>query len=489
MRRIANILLMSLVVLASVSCGENPKKGEKRGKETKKAEVTKAEKAEKPNILFIFTDDLGYHDLSSTGSKIYQTPNIDNLAKESVTFDNAYANYPRCVPSRFATWTANYPIKDGDVPDDGFVMTDVPDSTNIIKKITQSGYQTAFFGKWHLGGKDSGTDPVSFGFSYSLGAGHAGSPISYIYPFNTPKGKNKHVKKAPIVDLEGIAKEGDYLTDVMTDQVIKYINNRDKKKPFMAVLAYYAVHQPIEGKPELTKENQKEIDAFDYGDQPEYIKEGTGRTKMRQDFAAYAALVENTDMNVGRLIDNLKEQGIYDNTIIIFSSDHGGLSNDGTHKRKLATTNYPLRAGKGWLYDGGIKVPLFVRWKDHLKPHEDKKSIVMLMDVLPTLLDITNGEKVAVDGKSILPVLQGKETWDGRTVYWHSSKARPRNTGDSKSSAIREGKYKLINWYEEGRTELYNIDEDLGEHNDLSKKMPERTKEMLDKLNKWKSEF
>ena len=453
------------------------------------SETKTTQKRKVPNILFIFADDLGYHDLGSTGSKIYQTPNIDNLAKESVTFDNAYANYPRCVPSRFSAWTANYPVKNGDVPDDGFVMSDVPESKNIIKQITASGYQTAFFGKWHLGGKDSNTGPLGFGFETSVMSGHAGSPISYIYPFNTPKGKNKKSKKSPIVGLDGIAKEGDYLTDVLTDQVIKYISDRDKDKPFMAILAYYAVHQPIEGKKDLTAINKKEIDAFDFGDQPEYIKEGTGRTKMRQDFPAYAALVENTDMNIGRLLQSLKDQGLEDNTIVIFSSDHGGLSNDGTMKRKLATTNYPLRAGKGWLYDGGVKVPLFVKWNGNLKPHEDKKSIVMLMDVLPTILDITNDKKVDVDGKSILPVLKGNETWDNRTVYWHSSKARPKNTGDTKSSAIREGKFKLINWYVEGRTELYNIDEDPGEQNDLSKSNPEKTKDLLAKLNKWKSEF
>ncbi len=476
MKQIFKTVLLLLVVAFSQSCDNN----------TQKEQVANDNK---PNILFILTDDLGYHDLSSTGSKIYQTPNIDNLAKQSVTFANAYANYPRCVPSRYATWTATYPVKDGDVPDDGFVMTDVPDSKNIIKQITGSGYQTAFFGKWHLGGKDSGTGPEGFGFDKSVMAGHAGSPISYFYPFNTPKGKNKKVKKAPIVVPKGIAKEGDYLTDVMTDQVIAYINNRDEDKPFMVVLAYYAVHQPIEGKKYLTEENQKEINIFDFGKQPEYIKEGTGRTKMRQDNAAYAALVENTDMNVGRLLDNLRKQGLEDNTIVIFSSDHGGLSNDGTKRRNLATTNYPLRAGKGWIYDGGVKVPLFFKWKGHLKPHQDEKSIVMLMDVLPTLLDITENKKVDVDGQSMLPVLKGEKKWDNRTVYWHSSKARPRSTGDTKSSAIREGKYKLINWYVEGRTELYNIDEDPGEQNDLSAKMPKKTKEMLDKLNKWKARF
>jgi len=446
---------------------------------------------QKPNILFILVDDLGYHDLSVNNSKIYQTPNIDRLSEESVVFHNAYANFPRCVPSRYATWTANYPVKKDKVPDDGFVMKNIPDSKNIIKQITQSGYQTAFFGKWHLGGKDTGTGPVGFGFETSVAAGHAGSPISYFYPFNTPKNRapGYQSKKAPIDDLEGIAKKGEYLTDVLTDQVVKYIKNRDKKKPFMAVLAFYAVHQPLEGKKDLTEKNKKEIAAFDFGDQPEYIREGTGKTKMRQDNPAYAAMVENMDLNVGKLIKLLKDQGIEDNTILIFSSDHGGLSNEGTRKRNLATSNYPLRAGKGWLYDGGIKVPLFIKWNGHFKPGDDQESIVLLMDVLPTLLDITNRKKADVNGKSLVPLLNRQEKWNERTVFWHSPNARPYATGDTKSSAIRKGKYKLINWYEEGRSELYNIDQDPGEQHDLSASMPEKTKELLKELNQWKSKY
>lgn len=443
----------------------------------------------KPNILFILTDDLGYHDLSCTGSKIYQTPYIDKLSKQSVRFSNAYANYPRCVPSRFATWTANYPIQNGNVPDDGFEMNNLPESKNIIRQIGHSGYQTAFFGKWHLGGKDTGTGPKGFGFNKSVAAGHAGSPISYFYPFNTPKSKNNKIKKNPIIDLEERANKGDYLTDVLTEQVLNYIKTRNKKEPFMAVLSFYAVHQPIEGKKDLTYKNKNEIAAFNFGNQPEYIKEGTGRTKMRQDNAAYAALVENMDMNVGRLLELLKDQGIEDNTIVIFSSDHGGLSNDGTKKRNLATSNYPLRAGKGWLYEGGIKVPLFIKWNNHFKPFNDDKSIVLLMDILPTILDITNNKKITVDGKSLVPILLQQEKWQDRSVFWHSSKARPKNTGDTNSSAIRKGNYKLINWYEERRSELYNIDLDRSEQHDLSTSMPEKTKELLNELNQWKSYF
>ncbi len=437
----------------------------------------------KPNILILHVDDLGYHDLSVTGSQIYQTPNIDQLSTESVTFSNAYANYPRCVPSRYAMLTASYPIKNGDVPDDGFEIETLKNDVNNIKQIQDSGYQTAYFGKFHLGDKQT---IQNLGFETSVAAGHAGSPISFIYPFNVKKRKGKS-KKSPIPDLDEKYKEDDYLTDVLTAEAINYIKNRDKTKPFMAMLSFYAVHQPLEAKNEDIIRNRKEIKSFDFGTQPAYIKEGTGRTKMRQDHATYAAMVENMDSNVGRLLQLLKDLNIEDNTIVIFSSDHGGLSNDGTKKRNLATSNYPLRAGKGHLYEGGIKIPLFVKWDKHLKPHTETASVVMLMDVFPTLLDITANKVLNTDGKSFLSVLKGEENWKNRTVFWHSNKARPVNTGDAKSSAIREGDYKLIEFYENNRIELYNIAKDPGEQHDISKENPQKTAYLLKKIQQWKS--
>ena len=438
-----------------------------------------------PNILIIHVDDLGFHDLSINGSQIYQTPNIDALAKESVQFSNAYANYPRCVPSRYAMMTGNYPVQNGDVPDDGFKMDNVSDNKNFVKNIKSAGYQTAYFGKWHLGGEESLKD---FGYDYSFAAGHAGSPISFLYPFNEKKGKGKS-KKSPIPDVDAVSKEGDYLMDVMTDNVAKYITNADKSKPFMAMFSFYAVHQPLEAKQKDIQRNKEELKNFNFGNQPEFIKEGTGRTKMLQNHPKYAAMVETMDENVGKLMELLKELNIDDNTIVIFSSDHGGLSNDGTKQRDLATSNYPLRAGKGWLYDGGIKVPLFVKWNGKFQPKTNNESLVMLMDVFPTVLDIAANKSLDTNGKSFLPVLQNKDEWKDRTVFWHSSKARPVNTGDTKSSAIRKGNYKLINWYKEGRTELYDMAKDPYEAHNISEENPELTEQLLKELNEWKSSF
>jgi len=454
----------------------------------KKATVSTPEKTEvnQPNILIIHVDDLGYHDLSIHGSKIYQTPNVDALAKESVRFSNAYANYPRCVPSRYAMMTGNYPVQNGNVPDDGFEMNNIPTNKNFIKNIKDAGYQTAYFGKWHLGDEQSLKD---FGYDYSFAAGHAGSPISFIYPFNVAKRGNGKSKKAPIPDVDNVSKDGDYLMDVMADNAVKYIKNADKNKPFMAMFSFYAVHQPLEAKEKDIQRNKEEIKNHDYGNLPEFINEGTGRTKMRQNHPKYAAMVETMDENVGKLLKTLKDLGIEDNTIIVFSSDHGGLSNDGTKQRDLATSNYPLRAGKGWLYDGGIKVPLFVKWNQKFHPKENNESIVMLMDVFPTLLDITSQKKLDTSGESFLPVLEHKAAWKNRTVFWHSSKARPHSTGDTKSSAIREGDFKLINWYKEGRTELYNIKLDPSEKNNIASANKEKVAQLLTKLNQWKSNF
>ena len=195
LQRLSHIVILGLSYLL-VSCNSVPKN---HGDDTVK-----------PNILLIHVDDLGYHDISCNGSDIYQTPNIDKLANESVVFNNAYANYPRCVPSRYSMMTGLYPIQNGDVPDDGFVLGNISEDRNFIKLLNKANYQTAYFGKWHLGSDKH--SPTGFGYNYSYAAGKAGSPISYIYPFNTPKGTNKNVKKAPIADIEEDSKEVRYFS-------------------------------------------------------------------------------------------------------------------------------------------------------------------------------------------------------------------------------------------------------------------------------------
>lgn len=442
----------------------------------------------KPNILFIHIDDLGYHDLSVHGSQIYQTPEIDKLASQSISFTNAYASYPRCVPSRYAMATGMYPIQNGDVPDDGFQLENISDAKNFIKILNKANYNTAYIGKWHLGEKEYG--PMSFGYDFSFAAGKAGSPISFLYPYNTPKGNNKKVKKALMLDIEEQSKEGDYLTDKLTEAAIEYIDTISKEQPFMLSLAYYAVHQPLEAKQEDIERNRNEIENFDFGEQPKYIPEGTGRRKMRQDNANYAAMVENLDVNVGLLLKKLEDLGLAMNTIVVFSSDHGGLSNEGFNKRGLATTNYPLRAGKGWLYEGGIKVPLFIKWPNKITPKVESESLVSLFDMFPTFIDLAGEDSIRnVDGKSLTPILFDEKQWTNRTLFWHSSKARPHSTGERKTSAVRKGDWKLLDFYEEGRIELYNIANDQGENSDVSLQEVAKKDELLELLNNWKATF
>jgi arylsulfatase A-like enzyme len=437
---------------------------------------------DKPNILIIHTDDLGYHDLSITGSQLYDTPNIDNLAKESVNFTNAYSSYPRCTPSRYGMITGMYPVNENK----GF-LGGIPEEKNFIKQFVNAGYNTSYVGKWHLGKGPSA--PEKFGFKHTYAAGEAGGVGSRFYPFNEQKNGKPAKYNVPNVKEDG--KEGDYISDMMTSETIKFINNNPKDQPFLAVLAFYAVHTPIEAKEDDEARNKAQLSSIDFGDTPEYIKEGEGRRKMRQDDAAYAGMVENVDENVGRLLQTLKDLGIAENTIIVFSSDHGGLSNDGNKgERHLATTNLPLKAGKGHLYEGGIRVPLFVKWSNQLDPRVDQESIILGMDVFPTLLELAINKKVEdVDGQSYASVLKAKDNWKDRTVYWVSRKARPHSTGDSKAAVVRSGDYKLIQFLETKTLELYNLKEDISEENNLAEKEPVKAAQMLQLLKKWKSDM
>ncbi len=469
-----NLLLVITIIIISFGC---------KTKETASVKKTgTVETTKKPNILIIHVDDMGYYDLGVTGSKLHNTPQIDGLASESVTFTNAYSNYPRCTPSRYGMMTATYPVNENK----GHLGA-IPESKNFVKQFTNEGYRASYVGKWHLGKGDS--SPKNFGYTHSYAANESGGVGSRFYPFNTQKNGKPAKYDVPNVKEDG--KEGDYISDIMTTATINFIKDNPKDKPFLAVLAYYSVHTPLEAKPEDEARNVAQLKTIDFGDTPAYIKEGAGRRKMRQDDPAYAGMVENIDENVGRLLKTLKAMGIDDNTIIVFSSDHGALSNDG-HKgeRHLASTNLPLKAGKGWLYEGGIRVPLFVKWANKLTPRVDNESIVLGMDVFPTLLDLATDKKVeGVDGLSYKNVLKGKENWKDRAVFWHSRKARPHSTGDSKTSAVRSGDYKLVHFYKVDKVELYNVKDDIGELNDLSKKMPEKTAQMMQLLTNWKTEY
>lgn len=441
-----------------------------------------AGKANPPNVLLVIIDDLGFHDLSCYGSKVYETPNVDRLARESYSFRNAYANYPRCLPSRFAMLTSSYPRMEFNGN-----LSGTKEEGNFIKQFSKAGYDTYFVGKWHQKGDEN--SPKGFGFDDSFAANSAGGVASHFYNFNTKKITSPLGEVASVADVERDGKPGAYLADLLTDKMIGFLKDHGMSKPFFGVLSTYAVHSPFEAKQEEIDRNKKQIEGMNFGDQPEFVKEGTGTRKMRQDNATYAAMVENMDWNVGRLLDALRDAGLDKNTIVVFTSDHGGLSNNGTSGMAVATSNAPLRAGKGHLYEGGIRVPLMIRWPGMVSATEDKENIVMLMDLMPSLLDLATDKKLTgVDGMSFRQVMKGKEKWNERTVFFHEKMARPNTTGDSPCTAMRSGKYKFMHYLETNAEELYDLSTDIKEETNLVEQLPAVAKKMREAMTAWKTE-
>lgn len=435
-----------------------------------------------PNVLMLIVDDWGAHDLSLTGSKLYETHNIDNLAKESTSFSQAYVAYPRSVPSRYSLITGRHCARPqtGAKSDDRKVDAD---SYCIAMPFKEAGYETFIIGKWHL--SDGKTMPEHKGFDINIGAGKAGATSSYFAPFNKP-GVTDSDKS--IVGMED-APQGEYLTDYMIRKTVDYLQ-QPHRNPFFAVCSFYAVHTPLEAKKEITDRYKQKIKKLGLGADP-MLKEEAGDRKTQQDHPVYAAMIESVDEGVGKLIQTLKKQGIYDNTIIVLISDHGGLSNRG-NKRELATTNHPLKAGKGHLYEGGIRVPLLIHGAGQSKRYEITTPVTSY-DLLPTLADMCNltvDSKAELDGISIKPLVNGDDLpiQSPRDLFWHKASERPGSTGDYVSSAIRSGNYKLIDFYNQGRIELYDLQNDPSETKNLVHKKPEITTSLLSKLNIWRKE-
>ncbi len=442
----------------------------------------------KPNIVIFYVDDLGWMDLSVQGSKFYETPAIDKLAKQGMIFTQGYTAHPRCVPARYGIMTGKYPAR-GYVPGGGGLK---PKDVTIAEAMKQGGYNTFFAGKWHLMFKVGDKNlPQNQGFDVNIGGGHAGSPPTYFFPYKKGDGKG-HGKGALGQGLEN-GTPGEYLTDRLTDEAVKFMKDQvtdNPEKPFFVFLSHYGVHTPFEAKKELIEKYKKKLQTMKY-DLPEYEKTITGDTKMRQDFPVYAAMIESVDQSMAKIMSTLKELGIEDNTIIIFTADNGGLSTRG-NTRKLATSNYPLRYGKGWLYEGGIREAFFVKWPGVTKPGSVNESPVIATDIYPTVLEMAGlplRPQDHKDGKSFVDALEGKTINEDRPIFWHSPLARPTSTGDLNSSAVRLGDYKLIDWYDNNKVELFNLNDDIKESKDLSKEMPEKTTEMLKLVRDWREDL
>ncbi|MFC5456772.1 sulfatase [Prosthecobacter fluviatilis] len=439
----------------------------------------------RPNVLFILVDDFGSHDLGCYGSALYETPNMDRLAASGAKFTQAYVAYPRCVPSRFGIFTGKHPARVQGKKDSPHVEPD-RDAT-IGQAFKDAGYSTFYCGKWHLGEGPSNPDKV--GFDTIVAAGAAGATKSHFAPYNTSrsKGGGGGDEKDDIVGLDD-APEGEYLADRLTQETLKFIDTH-KDKPFCAVLAHYAVHTPIEAKPHLTRRYSDKLVTMPKP-AAEWEKESAGENLLVQNNATYAAMIESVDHGVGRLLNQLKKLGIEDNTIVILASDHGGLSSRGS-KREVATSNRPLRAGKGHLYEGGLRIPLLIRWPGHTKPGTEIATPVWSLDLFPTLVEmagIATPANAGTDGISLIGLLQGISIPSRDTFFWHNPAPRPTSTGDWFSSAIRIGSLKLIDFPEQKQVELYDLETDVGESKNLATERPADRDRLLAKLNAWRQE-
>ncbi|MDX9881769.1 MAG: sulfatase [Prolixibacteraceae bacterium] len=437
------------------------------------------------NVLFILADDFGANDLSCTGSRYYETPNIDRIANEGMTFTNGYAACQVCSPSRASIFTGKTPARHGITDWIGahtgedwrkqqrhnlllppeYVRQLPSEYTVLPEALKKAGYKTFFAGKWHLGEK--GSWPEDHGFDINKGGWDKGSPIGgYYSPWENPNLENK--------------KDGENLSMRLAEETVQFLNANNPKQtgqPVFAFLSFYAVHGPIET-------TQKKWDKY----RKKAELNGIAKTGYKmghflpirqvQDNPVYAGLVETMDDAVGKVLNALDELDMAENTIVIFTSDNGGVAAGDD----FSTSNLPFKAGKGYQFEGGIREPYFIKVPGLTKGGEKCDVPVTGTDFYPTILDLT---KVALlpeehaDGVSLLPLLKGESIAE-RPLFWHYPHYG--NQGGEPSSVIRDGDWKLIHYYEDGRNELYNLQTDLQETSDLANVYPEKAKELHKKL-------
>ena len=439
--------------------------------------------ANRPNIVFILVDDLGWMDLGCQGSTFYQTPNLDRFAASGVRFSDAYAACPVCSPTRASIMTGKYPSRlnitdwiPGADPKNRKLLGpkdlhNLPlKETTLAEALRDVGYKTFFAGKWHLG-ETAEFWPEHQGFDINKGGHFKGSPPGgYYSPYDNPR-----LDSGP---------EGEYLPDRLTDESIRFIKD-NIDDPFLVYLSFYTVHTPIQACKRLIDENKVRAAALELTG-PAHATERNGKTKLHQNRPDYASMVQAMDENVGRLLDTLDERKLTDNTIVVFTSDNGGLST--LRNPNAPTANSPLRAGKGWCYEGGIRIPTIIRTPGG-KTGTTCDVPVISTDFYPTILELAglpDKPDQHVDGVSLAPLLKGKKSLNRQAIYWHY----PHYHGSTwtPGAAVRAGDWKLIEFYEEDKLELYNLKDDLSEKNDLSESNPKKTKELLDMLRRWQKQ-
>jgi arylsulfatase A-like enzyme len=441
----------------------------------------------RPNVVFILIDDLGWRDLTCYGSSFYETPCIDRLATEGMLFTDAYAACPVCSPTRASIMSGKYPARVGVTNYIGGTakgrLLEAPyidhlpaEEVSVASALRDAGYATWHLGKWHLGNRPF--FPEDHGFEVNRGGCSWGNPNrGYFSPYGM-----ETLEDGP---------QGEYLTDRLTDEAIRLIRERDGR-PFFMNFWHYAVHTPIQPKPEdveyyrdkARRLRLDQVPAFVEGEPYpcDHKKHLRVQRRIIQSDPAYAAMVANLDSNVGRLLDALDETGLADDTIVIFTSDNGGLATS----EGSPTCNHPLAEGKGWMYEGGTREPLLVRWPGVVRPGSRCSIPVTSPDFYPTLLHAAGAPPMPeqhVDGVSLMPVLQEGDALDRDAVFWHYPHYG--NQGGTPGASVRMGDYKLIEFYEDGRLELYNLREDVSEAHNLAAEKPDLARRMQRRLSEW----
>lgn len=441
---------------------------------------------EKPNVVFVLVDDLGWADLGCYGSEFYDTPNLDRLASQSILFTNAYAASPVCSPTRAAVMTGRHPVRINitdwipgmdisrakeprlETPED---LHNLPlEEVTMAEIFRANGYTTFFAGKWHLGETEEFW-PLAQGFDENLGGNHRGSPTfpggnGYYSPYGNPC-----LEDGP---------EGEYLTDRLTSEAIKFIDEH-KNDAFFLFLSFYTVHAPIQGCVAYDEYYLEKSQALPDSGRALTRQEHNGITRINQSDPRYAAMVRSLDTNVGRLVNKLNQTGKLNNTILVFTSDNGGLS---TTRHGGPTSVLPFRAGKGWCYEGGTRVPLLIRYPGMSNQGSSTDQPAISMDLFPTILelaDIPQPRNIKGDGESLVPFLLNPGESKERSMVWHyphyhGSTWRP-------GSAIRKGRFKLIEFYEGQLVELYDLSVDPGETEDLSGEYPGKADSLKNEMH------
>jgi len=416
----------------------------------------------KPNIVFILADDLGWAELGCYGNEFNETPNLDRLAREGMRFTDAYAAAPVCSPFRASFIAGQYPARVGITdylrPNDPKHLS--TKHVTIAEMLKRSGYATGMMGKWHLTGyKNHGArevPPTEHGFDEVICSENRGiGGGSYFYPYHF----NREIKQRL---------PNEYLVDRLNLEAVEFIR-RHKHHPFFLYLSHYAVHTRLAGKPALVAKYEARPGA------------GKGHRASRNN-PHLAAQLESIDQGVGMILKELDELGLAERTVLVFTSDNGGEGR--------VTSNAPLRGAKSQLYEGGIREPLIVRYPGVVPPGTVCKTPVCSIDFYPTLLEMAGiqpDKRQVLDGVSILPLLKEPAAELARHVlYWHYPLKRPHFLGGCSSGAIRAGDWKLIEYFETGKLELFNLADDLGEKNDLSASMPEKTGQLHAKMKAWR---